>query len=463
MTNFKKALSKKGRRANSVVVMGAIFGDEGKGRITDELTDYFLKTHKKVVVYRDNGGSNAGHTISYNGKKIGLHQIGSGILHKGCTCVLGKGMVIHPIDLVSEINEVKKVFGFKKFPAKLMIDEMAVLCFDTHRALELAFKEKSSGSFGSKAATGRGISPSYADVTYRFPVRVRDLFKANWKAILSEHYQRYASLTKGLGIDCSKVTVKGLKNNEYKVGTESEFIAKIGKTKMELKKYVSPMFEFIKKEWEGDTPFIFEKAQAVGLDPRWGVYPDVTASNCCLDGITYSTEGIVNANDISGRFGVIKSTYSSHVGSKTIPTNMEEEFAKQIRDDANEYGTTTGRPRTIIYLDLPMLSYYCRVGGIEELVFGHMDIIYKRNVKVAVGYLKNAKKTYYRPDQEHLNGISAKYKEMKYWNKDLLKKSKKFSDIPENAKKFISFISNETKTTPVMVTFGPDRHDTVLI
>ena len=122
MTNLEKSLRKKGRRANSVAVIGAIFGDEGKGRITDELTDYFLKKYKKVIVYRDNGGSNAGHTISMNGKKIGLHQIGSGILHKGCVVVLGKGMAIHPIDLLDEIEEVKRVFEFQKLPAQLMID-----------------------------------------------------------------------------------------------------------------------------------------------------------------------------------------------------------------------------------------------------------------------------------------------------------------------------------------------------
>jgi adenylosuccinate synthase len=463
MTNLEKALNKKGRRANSVVVMGAVFGDEGKGRITDELTDYFLKSHKKVVVYRDNGGSNAGHTISYNGKKIGLHQIGSGILHKGCTCVLGKGMVIHPVDLVGEIKEIKKVFEFTSLPAKLMIDEMAVLCLDTHRALELAFKETGKISFGSTAATGRGISPSYADVIFRFPIRVRDLFKSNWKELLSEHYERYSNLTKGLGIDCSKVIVKKFDKTDTTVGTKNEFLENISKTRAELKKYVSPMYEYIKKEWNSNTPFVFEKAQAVGLDLRWGVYPDISASNCCLDGITYSTEGVVNANDISARFGVIKSTYSSHVGTKKIPTVMEEEFANPLRVDANEYGTTTGRPRKITYLDLVMLSYYCKVGGIEELVFSHMDIIYKRNVNVCVGYLKDGKKAYYRPDQEHINDVVAKYKELKYWDKEKLKKAKKYADLPSEAKKFIEFVSKATSTTPVIVTFGPNRNESVII
>lgn len=129
MKNFTKSLHKKGRRPNSIAVIGAFFGDEGKGRITDELADYFLnkKHFKKIIVYRDNGGANAGHTISFNKKKISLHQIGSGILHKGCHVILGKGMVIHPNDLLEEIEEIKGVFGFKTLPANLMLDQMATL------------------------------------------------------------------------------------------------------------------------------------------------------------------------------------------------------------------------------------------------------------------------------------------------------------------------------------------------
>ncbi|HOF79187.1 MAG TPA: adenylosuccinate synthetase, partial [Candidatus Dojkabacteria bacterium] len=217
MTNLERSLKKKGRRANSVAVIGAIFGDEGKGRITDELTEYFLKKYKRVIVYRDNGGSNAGHTISMNGKKIGLHQIGSGILHKGCVVVLGKGMVIHPIDLLDEIEEVKRVFGFKNLPAKLMVDEMAVLNLDTHRAFELALKSRCQKTLGSQAATGRGISPSYADVIFRFPVRMRDLLSEDWKGILGEHYDLYKELIFGLGMDCATIKVKRFNSEDMEL------------------------------------------------------------------------------------------------------------------------------------------------------------------------------------------------------------------------------------------------------
>jgi len=463
MTNLEKSLKKKGRRPNSVAIIGAIFGDEGKGRITDELTEYFLKKYKKVIVYRDNGGSNAGHTISMNGKKIGLHQIGSGILHKGCTVVLGKGMAIHPIDLLDEIEEVKRVFEFNILPAKLMIDEMAVLNLDTHRAFEFALKNRNQKTLGSQAATGRGISPSYADVIFRFPVRMRDLLSEDWRNILSEHYNLYKELIKGLGMDCSLIQVKRFNSEDVELGSKRKFLNNLEKTREELKGYVFPMYEYIRKEWKADTPFIFEKAQAIGLDSRWGVYPDVTASNCCLDGITYSTEGVIDANDISARFGVIKSTYTSSVGKRKIPTFMEEKYAQQLRDDANEYGTTTGRPRDIAYLDLEMLKYFCKVGGIEELVFTHMDIIYKRDVKVCVGYKRGKEKSYYRPDQKHLENVKPIYKKLKYWEKEELKKCKTYLEVQKEAQDFVQFISKETDTTPVMITYGPDRSDTILI
>lgn len=464
MTNLEKALNKKGRRANSVAVIGALFGDEGKGRITDELTDYFLnkKKFKKIVVYRDNGGANAGHTISMKGKKIGLHQIGSGILHKGCTVVLGKGMVIHPSDLLEEIEEIKAVFQLKELPADLMIDQMAVLSIDTHRAFELALKERKSKTLGSQAATGRGISPAYADVVYRFPVRVRDLYKENWEEIFRDHYARYSDWIRGMGLNLDDIVVQRYKGREYRIEGVEKYIEDLESTRESLKPYIRDIYDFLKENWESDTPFVFEKSQAIGLDMRWGVYPDVSASNCCVDGITYSTEGIINANDISARMGVIKSTYTSSVGKRNIPTFMEELYASQLRDDAHEYGTTTGRPRDIAYMDLVMLEYFCKVGGIEELVFTHMDIVYDRAVKVCIGYEKDGKKVGYRPDQEYLNDVKPIYKEFKQWDKKF-KSFTKYSDLSEEIHSFVKYLAKKSNTTPVMLTYGPDRHDTLLI
>ncbi|KUK77358.1 MAG: Adenylosuccinate synthetase [candidate division WS6 bacterium 34_10] len=459
MTNLETSLHKKGRRPNSVAVIGALFGDEGKGRITDELTNYFLKNFGEVITYRDNGGSNAGHTVSVGDKSMGLHQVGSGILQKGSTVILGKGMVIHPIDLIEELNEVKRVFELEELPAKFMIDEMACLNLDTHRAFEEVLKGRGKSKFTYKAATGRGISPSYADVLHRNPVRIRDLISDVWKEKFSEHYQLYSEWIKGMGADPEKIHVNRFNSKPVLLGSKDEFLSNLEQIREEIKEYISPMFEYITKHWESETPFIFEKAQGVGVEYRWGAYPDVSCSDCTVYGITYSTEGAVIADDISSRIGVIKSTYTSSVGSRNIPTFMEDKLAKKIRDDANEYGTTTGRPRDIAYLDLLMLRYFCKVGGIEGLAYTHMDIVYDEPVKVCIEYMKDGKKSYYRPDQLHLNDIEPKYKEFKPWD------SSKFmdGDIPKEAQTFMDYISDYTDTTPAVITYGPKRHDTLVV
>ena len=462
MNNFISCLSKPGRRKNSVAVIGALFGDEGKGRITDELTNYFLKTEKKVIAYRDNGGSNAGHTVSVGDKKIDLHQIGSGILHKGCTVVLGRGMVIHPIDFMREIQLIKDTFDFDDLPADLKIDEMTTLCLDTHRAFEGVLKESDSGSFGCKASTGRGIAPAYVDVLLRFPVTVKDLVSDDWREHLTKNYKRTEMWVKGMGANLKGVMVKRFKEDDVRVGDLDEFLKNLESTREVFKKYSENIHDFLEENWKGTTPFVFEKAQGVGLDQRWAVYPDSTASDCGVDGITYSTEGVVNAKDISARIGVIKSTYTSSVGKRVLPTVMEEEYAKQIREDANEYGATTGRPRDIVYMDSVMLKYFCEMGGIEELAFTHMDIVYDRPVKVCVEYEDDGKKVGYRPYQWYIDLVKPVYKDFKEWNGKSFKDVKDYAGLQIEAKNFVDFLSKETNTTPVMLSYGPKREQTVI-
>lgn len=465
MDNFINALNKKDRRPNSVAVIGAFFGDEGKGRITDEITDFFINQQgfEKIILYRDNGGANAGHTISFNGKKIGLHQIGSGIFHKGCQVILGKGMVIHPTDLLDEINEIKQVFGFEKLPAELLVDSMAVLSLDTHRAFELVLNALSNESLGSSASTGRGISPAYADVLFRFPLRVRDLLSEDWEETFSEHYDRYNMWIGGMGVDIKNVTVQRFRGRKIKIQSKAQFIENLSLARTLIKPYVFDVYDLIKEVWFSDTPFIFEKAQAIGLDHRWGVYPDISASNCCLDGIAYSTEGIIQPKDISARLGVIKSTYSSSVGKRLVPTIMEEKSANKIQEIAGEFGTTTGRPRDILNLDLVMLKYFCKASDIEELVFTHMDIVFDEPIKVCIDYKKNGKKTKYRPDQEHLQNIQPVYKSFEPWKASSLKQAANYDSLPQPAKDFIAFVCSYTETKPALLTYGADRNETMMI
>jgi adenylosuccinate synthase len=450
---------RKDRRANSIAVVGGALGDEGKGRITDELTSLFLKEQKEVLHYRDNGGANAGHTIAVGNKKIALHQLGSGILQKGCTVVLGKEMVLHPQDLVLEIKEVEKVLDGQAMPAKLLIDEMVLLCLDTHRAFEAVLKMKAEGS---KAATGRGISPAYADVLYRNPLRMRDLFASDWQKRLQVHYEYYKMLCSGFGFEISEVKVPRLDGSTVLTGSFIDFAAKLKETKAILKPFVKDVTKVISKTWKSSVPMVFEKAQALGLDIRYGVYPDITASNCAFDGIFSSTEGVVDDHELAVKAATIKATYTSSVGTRNLPTMMEELLAKRIREDANEYGATTKRPRDIAYIDLPMLSYLFKVGRVEYLTITHLDISYpKVPIKVCVAYEIDGKEVTYRPDQEYLNKVTAKYVELPSFDGASLAQAKKMSDLPKAALQYIAFLSQSLEAKLLMVTVGPKREQTI--
>jgi len=456
----KKAnpLAKKGRRKNSVAVIGGFLGDEGKGRITDEFTANFLKTHKKVIHYRDNGGANAGHSVAVGDKKIALHQLGAGVLQKGCLVVSGKEMVIHPEDLLSEIEKVKEITN-NKVPAQICIDEMAFLSLDTHRAFESALKARISGRHGS---TDRGIAPAYADVVYRHPVRIRDLVSRNWKKIFTDHYSLYQDLIKGLGLNIAQIEVMRLSGKNIKVGTVNAFLKRLEAARLEIKAYVISGQELIDQSWDNDVPMVFEKAQALGLDKRWGVYPDVTASDCSFEGIFSSTEGRVDPNLIAIKSAAIKATYNSSVGSRKLPSMMKGKMVNRIREDAHEYGTTTGRPRDIVHIDLPMLSYLLKVGRVEYLVLTHMDICYlDAPIEIVIGYQKDGKPVEYRPDQEYLNTVKPIFMSLPSWDGQSVTNIKKIKDLPKAALQYLSFLEQALGVEILMVTTGPKREQTI--
>jgi adenylosuccinate synthase len=451
---------KKSRR-NCIAFCGGAFGDEGKGRVVDEYVNRF-SLKGPVIVYRDNGGSNAGHNVELpDGRRIALHQIPSGIFCKKATVILGKEMVLHPGDLVFEIMEAIKLAG-KDTCAKIMIDEMALLSLDTHRALESALKLWHEGG---KASTGRGISPAYMDVILRQPLRMRDLKEWNESKII-KHYRLYEALMKGLGVKLSETMVNSMtKGVQVPVGNLDVFLKGLKEQVAYLGSFIGDAISFMRQAWfDKKYSFVFEKAQAIGLDYRWGVYPDVTASDTTFMGIFSSTEGIVDPREIPVRAAVIKATYMSSVGTRIIPTLMTGALAEKIREDAYEYGATTKRPRDIAYLDLPALKFYAKVGLVSSYVLTHMDIVYpKVPVTVCVGYTIKGKKAEYRPDQEYLLKVKPVYREFESWDKVKTQEAKKFGDLPKQAKIFLKFIVKELKAPILMITTGPKRDQGIKI
>ncbi len=456
---FNPFVPRKGRRPYTVAIVGGALGDEGKGRITDELTAEFLREHKKVIHYRDNGGANAGHSIQVGEMKLALHQLSSGVTQKGCHVVLGKEMVLHPQDLVLEINEVLHATKTTKLPAKLSIDEQAFLCLDTHRAFESVLKAHSTGSLGS---TGRGISPAYADIVYRHALQMRDFSAPNWKKRFEEHYKLYDKLIAGFGKKLANIEVPGLDRSTLGVGTLEEFLTRLDNARNVIQPFIQNVHTLLEKEWKSQTPFVFEKAQALGLDRRWGVYPDVTASDCSFDGILSSTEGVVDPDDIAVRAATIKATYSSSVGSRKLPTQMPEPLAHRIREDANEYGSTTRRPRDIAFIDIPMLSFLFRVGRVEYLTVTHLDIAYTDTpIQVCVDYTLNGKSVPYRPDQQYLNTVTPVYKELASWDGPSTQSAQTPSDLPMEAQEYLRFLAKSLNAQLLFATTGPKRDQTV--
>jgi len=444
-------------RPNSFAFCGGAYGDEGKGRIVDQyVSDYSAKG--PVFVYRDNGGSNAGHTVAFGKTKVALHQLLSGTFIESATTVLGKGMVLHPGDLLEEIAVVKKAAG-GTIPAKVFIDEMAVVLLDTHRAYEAVLQDWHTGNRGT---TGRGISPAYVDVLLRHPIRMRD-FKPFDSEKLAKHYRLYRDMCKGLGQDIAEKEVSTMNGPKQKVGTEKEFVARVKAQAAELKQYISGVFDLLSDAWsDKKTAFVFEKGQAIGLDVRWAAYPDFTASDTTFHGILGSTEGIVNPNEIEIRAGVVKATYMSSVGVRQLPSEMDEAHAHQIREDADEYGATTKRPRDILYFDVPAVSFFTRVGNLSHVVATHMDIVYPNEpIKVCVGYTQNGKKVGYRPDQLYLNTVKAVYREFAPWDVKALKAAKTKAELPKEARDYIKFLEKELGVPMLMITTGAKRSEGV--
>lgn len=446
-------------RKNSIAIQGGAFGDEGKGRIVDNLCQRFSKKYKKIIVYRWNGGANAGHTVQFGNQRIALHQLPSGVFIKNAVVILGKGMVIHPGDLLTEINQVKK-YSTVLNNQNLILDEMATLSLDTHRGFESTLKIWEEGGRGS---TGRGISPAYADVLLRHPVRMRDLTSGNWKNIFSKHYDLYAALIKGLGQDMSKIDVASIESptGSIKIGSKITFLKRINKQRLSILKFISPVFDLLDKSWKDEgIPFVFEGAQAVGLDARYGVYPDITASDPTFDGILSSTEGIIDPSQIQIRASTIKATYMSSVGQRKLPTVMHPALAELIRREAKEYGAITKRPRDIYHLDLPAIGYFLKVTKTSHLILTHMDISYPNiPLSICYKYLINGKPAFYRPCQMHLNKIKPVYKEMRSWDGTVLHNCKKISEFPTDARNFLNYLKNELHIPIFAITTGPDRED----
>lgn len=450
-------------RPKSVCVEDAFFGDSGKGSVIVKFNEYLAK-QKKMYCVRFNGGANAGHETLFNGKKIVTHQLPIGIIKEQATVLMLRGMVIHPEDLVIEVERVKKEFG-GSLPGTFFIDERTPLALDTHRALEYMLNTYMEGGKGS---TGRGIATAYASIYQRFPVTIKDLMSKDWKEILKKHFELYKILIHGSEYEIEDIqvpTLAGEKGSRRKVGTEKIFIDRLSEARVALVKHItSEMYDMLQKAWNDvKTPLTIEGAQGVGLDPYHGVYPDVTSSRPASRNINDATYNIILPEEIALRTAVMKTTYVSSVGQRRLPAIKDEKKEQWIQTAFDEKGRSTGRLRDIYSVTIPIAQYLKKASGYEYLSATHLDASKENQpIQVVIAYTdkKTGKETRYFPYQDALDNLEPHVVEFDGWDGEEVKKAKKPKDLPYNARVYLAFLS-QTIAPVILGTTGSDIDDSI--
>ena len=394
------------------VVLGAFYGDEGKGKIID-----YLSTKADISI-RCTGGNNAGHTIEVNGTKYAFHLIPSGILNEGTLAVIGNGVVIDPKVLIEEIDNLKS-HGYSV--NNLRISDKAHVIMPYHIATDKMLEEnRGEGKIGT---TCRGIGPAYCDKYERSGIRMQDFIRPRFADLVRRNVENKNKIFKAYG---------------YPEMDAEEIIAEYTKYAEILKPYVVDTVVLLHNSIEEGKKLLCEGAQATLLDIDFGSYPYVTSSNPTLGGIC--TGSGLSPKDIGEVYGVIKA-YSSRVGAGPYITEQDNEIGNTIRELGHEYGTTTKRPRRCGWLDLVALKYAVMVNGITGIAINHLDTVGKLDkIKLCVAYNHKGKETTdFSTTPEYLDNCTAVYEEFD-GNFGDISNIKSRKDLPDNAKKYLTRI-----------------------
>lgn len=422
---------------SSIVIVGTQWGDEGKGKVTDYLSE------NAEVVARYQGGNNAGHTIVFGGTKYKLHLIPSGIFYDNKTCVIGNGMVIDPKALVEELEYLHER-GVDT--SNLRISNRAHVILPYHLRLD-AVEEDSKGT-NKIGTTRKGIGPAYMDKAARVGIRIADLLdKDEFREKLSRNLKEKNRLLERM-YDAEGFELEDILDEYYDYG---QFFAKyVCDTSVELNEAI-----------DKGRRVLFEGAQGVMLDIDQGTYPFVTSSNPIAGGVTIGSG--VGPSKIQHVVGVSKA-YTTRVGDGPFPTELSDETGEQIREVGNEYGTTTGRPRRVGWFDSVVVRHARRVSGITDLSLNSIDVL------TGIETLKICKAYKYRGEIMEEFPASLKvlaecepiYEELPGWTEDITGASS-LGDLPVNARHYIERISQLTNIPISIFSVGPDRNQTNMI
>ena len=424
---------------SGLVVIGAQWGDEGKGKITDFLA------HDAEMVVRYQGGNNAGHTVEVLEKSYKLHLIPSGIINDDCHCIIGDGVVVDPKAFIDEIEYLERE-GLKVIPEKLSISDRAHVIMPYHKVLDGISEEKrGSESIGT---TKKGIGPCYMDKHERSGIRICDLLKPD---VFKKR------------LECALEIKNSIIKNVY--GGEELDFDEVYNLYMEYAKRLAP---FVKdttvKVYDGiksNKKVLFEGAQGTLLDIDYGTYPYVTSSHPISGGVCVGAG--VGPCAIKSAVGVCKA-YTTRVGEGPFVTELFDETGELIREKGFEYGTTTGRSRRCGWLDLIILQYAVRISSLTSLAITKLDTLADiGNLKVCVGYELNGEKIDYFPASlEDLARCKPIYKEFEGWDSSIAN-ARSYEEIPENAKKYLKFIEEFTGCPISIISVGPNREETIVV
>lgn len=422
---------------SSVVVVGTQWGDEGKGKITD-----FLSQNAEVVA-RYQGGNNAGHTIKFDDITYKLHLIPSGIFFDDKICVLGNGMVIDPKAFCEEIAYLHER---NISTDNLRISNRAHIILPYHIKLDILQEEdKGIHKIGT---TKKGIGPAYMDKAARCGIRIADLLdKDTFRAKVEQNVKEKNRLFEKV-YESEPVNVDDIVEEYYAYGKE-------------LAQYVTDTSVVLNEALDDGKRVLFEGAQGVMLDIDQGTYPFVTSSNPVAGGVTIGSG--VGPSKIDHVVGVSKA-YTTRVGDGPFPTELDDEIGDRIRDVGNEYGTTTGRPRRVGWFDSVVVRHAGRVSGITDLSLNSLDVMTGIDtVKICVAYRYKGETLHAFPASlSVLAECEPIYEEMPGWHEDI-SDVRNLGDLPENARHYLERISQLTGIPLSIFSVGPDRTETNMV
>merc|ERR1712241_548044 len=440
--NFLRGASKialkmqtNGEVVNKVrVVLGAQWGDEGKGKLVDLLAE------NADVVARCQGGNNAGHTVIVGDKSYDFHLLPSGIIWPDCISLIGNGVVIHVPSLFEELekNELKGLTGWQN---KLKISDRAHIVFDFHQAVDgLQETERSEGpAKGKLGTTKKGIGPTYSSKATRNGIRISDLI-----GDFDKFAEKFASLA-----DCHSVRFKSLNVDKeaelerYKVFAER------------LRPMVTETISFLHTQMKQGKHVLVEGVNAAMLDIDFGTYPYVTSSNCSIGGVCTGLG--IPPKYIGEVYGVVKA-YTTRVGDGPFPTEQNNDIGEFLQTTGHEFGVTTGRKRRCGWLDIPLLQYTSMVNGYTSIALTKLDILDQmEDIKIGVSYIKNSSSLQHFPScEQEFVGVTVDYITMPGWKSNIAG-CKGYEDLPINAKKYVETIEQYLNIPVKWIGVGPAR------